>query len=118
MARTISINSREYSPQIVQHSVDQLPGKPVALRATFTRESWPGTNEDTVITVTAQWRDGPGLTVDLPGGTVISKDGSVATTSVVVVPVPALRKRDYLAGDFTIQVHQTLRTALVVELLV
>lgn len=118
MARKITIPSQDYIPQTLTRFVDQVPGKPRGLLATFTRESWPGTKDDIVLKVTAQWRDGPGVTVGLPGGVALDKQGQVITVHPVFFSIPPVRKQDFLGADFTLEIVQGLRTGITVEVLV
>ena len=84
--KTISLPSRNYSPDTRTLALNTIPQQSVGVRFTFTRESWP-TSPPTVLTVTmecsrdngATW--GPLAGASFGGGDSIGRDGSIATTS-------------------------------------
>lgn len=122
MARQINIPSREYTPQVITRTVDSFPANVAKIRASFTRENWPGTLADDVIVVTVQWGDGSGGRWTLPGGQIIDRSGNVATHSWVEIDVPQesdgqgrSRKRNVVNGMITLQILQPLRTAIFAE---
>jgi hypothetical protein len=122
MASTISVPSTLYEPQIVERALDSFHPNTTALRATFTRENWPGVPEDDVITVIATWSDGSGGRWTLPGGVVLAKDGQPLAASVVMVGVPEVadgagrtKRKSVVGGVFAVQFHQALRTAVTLE---
>ena len=120
--REIRIPEQSYSAGTYNFSVNNFSPQVNKLVARFTRVSWPGTPSDDVITITATWNTGGGVRATLPGGVVLEKSGTILNESVVELDVPQENdgsgghvKRNVSQGNFVIQVHQTLTTAVVLE---
>ena len=118
MARSISIPSTLYQADTVwQFQVDNFPGNVNELRGTISRESWPGTNEDIVLSLSLKWNDGSGLGTGFSGGVLIGRDGQVVTEHRFNVQVPRIGqgKKNVVGGTLTLTFHQALTTAIVLE---
>jgi hypothetical protein len=121
MPRQITIPSAEYTPQTIEHTLDQFNPVTDTLRVRLTRESWPGTNEDNVVRVTITWNTGGGAWADFPGGVVTDRLGNTLPASVIEADVPVLavngvaQKRNVVSAVVKIEVFQTLTTEIDLE---
>lgn len=124
MARTVTIQERDFAPGQYSRSVDSFPADVEELRVTITRVNWPGATSDTVATLNIAWETGEGARFGLPGGQLLDKQGQPINTQVLRITVPrdadgsgGRRKRNQVGGTATLEVVQALRAALTVEAL-
>jgi len=121
MPRTINIPSTEYQPGTYgPFTVNGFNSNNTdRLRITFTRENWPGTNEDDVLAASMIWNSGGGTAFTLPGGVLLDKNGVEMLVSYVQVSVPETAatngKKPVNSAVATMIVNQTLRTAITIE---
>jgi hypothetical protein len=126
MPREITIASTLYQPGTLTRTVNNIPAARKGVTVTFTRESWPGTPDDIVATVTVTGtQGGQTFTIGpfgLPGGVVLARDGSSALTSTVGWEWPGENdgsggRRELKITDVTMAftVIQALRTAITIE---
>lgn len=125
MARTINIPSQLYPVGVYTQTLDNFNPNTDKAVATFTRESWPGTNEDTVMRFSIQWSSGDAVSSDFPGGEVIGKDGNVLLVHPFTVTVPYVgaangngkSRKNVVSALCKMEVFQALTTAITLEAL-
>lgn len=123
MARSINVPSRQYTAgTVLSRTVDSFPVGVQTIRVVLTRESWPGTPADNVARLTVAWGNGSGAVAELPGGTVLDKAGNPALQSIIEIDIPqeadgqgGRRNRNEVSATATLEIFQTLRTAISAE---
>lgn len=118
MARTFRRNSREYTPgtygpfsldSFTQNDTDRIV-------LTLTRENWP--QQDGIARISITYQTGEGCIFDVSGIPPVYPDGSSPTTFKVSCNVPKITdgvKQTVASATATMEVFQTLRTAIDVE---
>lgn len=124
MEREVKLSraSRLYQPGTEEFTVSQMPVGVTSFKVSFTREGWPGTQEDNVLLVSLTWSTGERVTSAFPGGVVLGRDGQPALTSELTVHVPfesdgsgGRRPKNVVSGVAVVDVIQALNTAITVE---
>lgn len=121
MPRKFDVPSTVYAVGTYTFDINNLPPNVEKITASFSREGWPGVPADDVARVTILWNDGSGGSFTFPGGTVLKKDGTIATHSMVETEVPIVQglvgreRKAVQTGTVTFQVFQSLRTAISAE---
>jgi hypothetical protein len=130
VARIVSLKSRTYAVgEVITQRLDSFPPFVQGIRVMVTREpdgTWPGTVEEIVATVTAQWNDGSGITWSLPGGVVPGHFDPLLLAHELIVYVPKeanpeignkgqARRKAVVGAIVRIAFHRELQTAITME---
>ena len=111
--RQITIPSATYPAGTRQFTVDSFPANVKLVKASFSRESWPGTPATDVMRIRVAWGSDPvSLDATFPGGTILGKDGQPLAASSVWLNTDGHRRE---TATITIDVLQSLTTAVTIE---
>lgn len=123
MARTFSRASRNYTPGTYgPFSLDSFTNASAErLVARFTYENWP--QVESLFRISMRWSDGSGMDVVVSGSAPVREDGTSPNEAVFSVGIKRhqvngeLVKRAVIGATVTVEVFQTFRTAISLEVI-